>query len=65
MDVIKRIQAAKENEAAKKEQTLAKLESNLRQIHLLNEKNKPRREKVKRSLGNKQARPLVDLVTGK
>ena len=65
MDVMKRIEAAKQNEAAKKEQTLAKLESLEKQIHLLNEKNKPRREKVKRSIANKQARPLVDLVTGK
>ena len=62
---MKRIEAAKQNEAAKKEQTLAKLESLEKQIHLLNEKNKPRRETVKRSLANKQARPLVDLVTGK
>ena len=61
----KRIKAAKENEAAKKERTLAKLESLQKQIHMLNEKNKPRREKVKQSLANKQARPLVDLVTGK
>ena len=65
MDMQKRIKAAKENEAAKKERTLAKLESLQKQIHMLNEKNKPRREKVKKSLANKQARPLVDLVTGK
>lgn len=65
MDMLKRIKAAKENEAAKKERTLAKLESLQKQIHMLNEKNKPRREKVKQSLANKQARPLVDLVTGK
>lgn len=63
--MLKRIKAAKENEAAKKERTLAKLESLQKQIHMLNEKNKPRREKVKQSLANKQARPLVDLVTGK
>ena len=65
MDMLKRIKAAKENEAAKKERTLAKLESLQKQIHMLNEKNKPQREKVKQSLANKQARPLVDLVTGK
>ena len=65
MDIIKRIEAAREKEAAKKERLKEILESLEKKNHLNRINLNRRREKVNRSLANKQARPLVDLVTGK
>ena len=65
MDMIKRLEAARDKEVAKRDRTLAKLEDINKRIRFRNEKNKSRRQEVNRMLANKQARPLVDLVTGK
>ena len=64
MDIIKRIEAAREKEAAKRERLKEKLESLEKKNHLNRINLNRRREKVNRSLANKQARPLVDLVIG-